>query len=69
MEANEQLAVPPEGGIVRSPQDKAHGLVVAAHERGVLLAGLDGPVSGEDAVDFFEGDRHSFHRSGSGLSN
>ena len=32
MEADEQLAIPPEGRLVRAPPNEPHGVAVAAHK-------------------------------------
>lgn len=62
VQADQQLAVPLEGDVVRAPQDEAHGIAVAPDECGVFLSGLGRAVPGENPVDFLEGDGHAFHR-------
>ena len=66
VQPDQQLAIPPEGHIVRASQDEAHGVAVAANEGGVFLPRLGRAVSGEDPVDLLEGDGNALHRRGCG---
>ena len=61
VEADQKLAVPPEGGVIGAAQDKAHRIVVPADERRVLFARLGGTVAGEDVWDPLDRDRDAFH--------
>lgn len=62
MKADEQFTIPPEGEVVGASQDEAHGVAISADERGVLLAGLGGAVSGENSVDLLDRDGDPLHR-------
>jgi hypothetical protein len=64
VQADEQLTIPPEGRVVGTPQDKAHGVPVTTHEGGVLLSGLRRPVASQDAVNLLDRHRDTLHGGG-----
>src|SRR6266542_2659242 len=61
VQADEELAIPPEGHVVGAAQDEAHRLPIAEDERRVLLPDLIGAVAGQDVVNLLDGDRYALH--------
>jgi hypothetical protein len=65
VEADEELRVPPEGGI-GATEDKTHCIAIAAYQRRVLFARLCGTVPSKDSVDLLDRDGDSLHRGRGG---
>ena len=62
VEADEELAIPFEGGVISAAQDKAHRIAVPTDERSVLFPRLSWTVADEDVVNLLDCDRDAFHR-------